>query len=105
MAASAQVERDAGFVRGLNLFDSTMIVIGVMIGSGIFIVSADMSRMIGSPGWLLASWALSAARRPNLAVKILLSPARQQLRFALWQVRLHRKVGTGQVDRFFQVQS
>ena len=59
MAASAQVERDAGFVRGLNLFDSTMIVIGVMIGSGIFIVSADMSRMIGSPGWLLASWALS----------------------------------------------
>lgn len=59
MAASAQVERDAGFVRGLNLFDSTMIVIGVMIGSGIFIVTADMSRMIGSPGWLLASWALS----------------------------------------------
>src|SRR5271165_6183868 len=37
-----------------------MIVVGVMIGSGIFIVSADMSRMIGSPGWLLAAWMFSA---------------------------------------------
>lgn len=55
----AQAEHDAGFVRGLNLFDSTMIVIGTMIGSGIFIVSADMSRLIGSPGWLLAAWAFS----------------------------------------------
>ncbi len=48
-----------GFVRGLNLFDSTMVVIGVMIGSGIFIVSADMSRMIGSPGWMLMAWVLT----------------------------------------------
>jgi APA family basic amino acid/polyamine antiporter len=59
MSPTTQLERDAGFVRGLNLFDSTMIVIGVMIGSGIFIVSADMSRMIGSPGWLLAAWVFS----------------------------------------------
>ena len=50
---------DQGFVRGLNLFDSTMIVIGVMIGSGIFIVSADMSRMIGSPGWMLMAWVIT----------------------------------------------
>jgi basic amino acid/polyamine antiporter, APA family len=50
---------DQGFVRGLNLFDSTMIVIGVMIGSGIFIVSADMSRLIGSPGWMLMAWVLT----------------------------------------------
>jgi APA family basic amino acid/polyamine antiporter len=50
---------DAGFVRGLNLFDSTMVVIGVMIGSGIFIVSADMSRLIGSPGWMLMAWVLT----------------------------------------------
>src|SRR5579863_9394549 len=48
-----------GFVRELNLFDSTMIVIGSMIGSGIFIVSADMARLIGSPGWLLAAWVLT----------------------------------------------
>jgi basic amino acid/polyamine antiporter, APA family len=42
--------------RALGLFDSTMIVIGVMIGSGIFIVPAGMSRILGSPGWLLAAW-------------------------------------------------
>src|SRR5579863_10335973 len=36
-----------------------MIVIGTMIGSGIFIVSADMARLINSPGWLLAAWALT----------------------------------------------
>ena len=50
-----------GFVRGLNLFDATMIVIGTMIGSGIFIVSADMARLINSPGWLLVAWAVTAA--------------------------------------------
>jgi APA family basic amino acid/polyamine antiporter len=52
-------KQDTGFVRGLGLFDSTMIVIGVMIGSGIFIVSADMSRLINSPGWMLMAWALT----------------------------------------------
>ena len=50
-----------GFVRGLNLFDATMLVIGTMIGSGIFIVSADMARLINSPGWLLVAWAVTAA--------------------------------------------
>src|SRR5438045_455224 len=50
-----------GFVRGLNLFDATMLVIGSMIGSGIFIVSADMARLINSPGWLLVAWAITAA--------------------------------------------
>lgn len=45
-----------GFIRGLGLLDSTMIVAGSMIGSGIFIVSADISRQVGSPGWLLVVW-------------------------------------------------
>jgi len=45
-----------GFVRELGLFDSSMVVIGAMIGSGIFIVPADMARNIGSPGWLLVAW-------------------------------------------------
>jgi basic amino acid/polyamine antiporter, APA family len=44
------------FARGLGLFDSVMVVVGVMIGSGIFIVSAEMSRQIGSAGWLLLAW-------------------------------------------------
>ena len=55
----ATTTRAPGFVRGLNLFDATMVVIGAMIGSGIFIVSADMSRLIGSPGWMLVAWAVT----------------------------------------------
>ena len=50
---------DTEFTRGLGLYDSTMVVIGSMIGSGIFITSADMSRVIGSPGWLLIAWLLT----------------------------------------------
>jgi APA family basic amino acid/polyamine antiporter len=49
------------FHRGLGLFDSVMMVMGVMIGSGIFIVSAEMSRQIGSAGWLLVAWVLTGA--------------------------------------------
>ncbi len=48
-----------GFVRGLGLLDSTMIVAGSMIGSGIFIVSADISRQTGAPGWLLVVWLIT----------------------------------------------
>src|SRR5918999_672462 len=51
--------REAGLERGLGLMDATMIVVGSMIGSGIFIVSAESSRLVGSPGWLLAAWALA----------------------------------------------
>jgi APA family basic amino acid/polyamine antiporter len=50
---------DDKFVRGLGLFDSTMIVSGTMIGSGIFIVSADIARQVGAPGWLLVVWAVT----------------------------------------------
>jgi len=46
-------------VRGLSLLDATMIVVGSMIGSGIFIVSAESSRLVGTPGWLLVAWALA----------------------------------------------
>jgi len=45
--------------RSLGLLDSTMIVAGSMIGTGIFIVAAEMSRQVGSAGWLLASWVLT----------------------------------------------
>src|SRR3712207_1413990 len=46
-------------VRGLGQLDATMIVVGSMIGSGIFIVSAESARLTGAPGWLLAAWALA----------------------------------------------
>jgi APA family basic amino acid/polyamine antiporter len=46
-------------VRGFGLLDATMIVIGSMIGSGIFIVSAKSAALVGAPGWLLAAWAIA----------------------------------------------
>jgi basic amino acid/polyamine antiporter, APA family len=49
----------AGFVRALGLFDSTTIVVGSMIGSGIFIVSADIGRNAGSTGGLLVAWIIT----------------------------------------------
>src|SRR5437660_363614 len=54
-AAKAQ-DKSTGFIRGLGLLDSTMIVAGSMIGSGIFIVSADIAREVGAPGGLLVVW-------------------------------------------------
>ena len=51
-----ETSEEKKFHRSLGLFDSTMVVAGSMIGSGIFIVSADMSRQLGSSGWLLLSW-------------------------------------------------
>jgi APA family basic amino acid/polyamine antiporter len=57
VAQSGEVER--GFRRELGLFDSTMVVAGSMIGSGIYIVSAAMARELGSPGWLLVAWAIT----------------------------------------------
>src|SRR5213596_2860525 len=48
-----------GFIRGLGLLDSTMIVAGSMIGSGIFIVSADIARQTGSVGGLLLTWIIT----------------------------------------------
>src|SRR5262245_25824980 len=58
-AAAVATTLDTEFNRGLGLYDSTMVVVGSMIGSGIFIVSADMSRTIGSPGWMLGAWILT----------------------------------------------
>ncbi len=49
------------FVQGMGLFSATAIVMGSMIGSGIFIVSAEMSRTLGSPALLIAAWLVTAA--------------------------------------------
>jgi basic amino acid/polyamine antiporter, APA family len=58
-AAAGQPTHDTEFKLGLGLFDSTMMVAGSMIGSGIYIVAADMSRLMGSPGWLILGWLLT----------------------------------------------
>ena len=52
-------ESSATFHRSLNLLDTTALVMGSMIGSGIFIVSADIARTVGSPGWLLVVWGIA----------------------------------------------
>jgi len=57
--ADAEREGASRLERGLGPLDATMLVVGSMIGSGIFIVSAESSRLVGAPGWLLVAWALA----------------------------------------------
>ncbi|MFY9585554.1 MAG: amino acid permease [Candidatus Acidiferrales bacterium] len=57
--AAHQRPADSGLVKGLGLLDATMIVVGSMIGSGIFIVSADIARQTGSAGGLLMAWVIT----------------------------------------------
>src|SRR2546430_5006633 len=59
MNDNAGNHRQTGLVRALGLVDATMIVMGSMIGSGIFITSAESARLIGAPGWLLLTWAVA----------------------------------------------
>lgn len=62
MDADAQGQssgNNTSFKSSLRLIDATMLVVGSMIGSGIFIVSADIVRQTGSAGWLMAVWAIT----------------------------------------------
>src|SRR5437899_3119228 len=52
-------QQQSDLVRALGPIDATMIVMGSMIGSGIFITSAESSRLSGAPGWLLLAWAVA----------------------------------------------
>src|SRR6266568_917461 len=49
-AVNPPTKDEPGFVRAIGLFDGTMIVVGSMIGSGVFIVAADITRLTGSAG-------------------------------------------------------
>lgn len=60
MAETQLVSKETGLVKGLGLVDATTIVMGSMIGSGIFIVSADIARQVQSPGLLLMTWIVTA---------------------------------------------
>ncbi len=53
------MQQNEDFKRELGLLDGTMLVVGSMIGSGIFIVSSDIVRQVGSAGWLILIWVLS----------------------------------------------
>src|SRR4051812_6495695 len=59
LTAKEAIREDKEFKRSLGLLDATMIVAGSMIGSGIFIVSADIIRNVGSAGWLIAVWLIT----------------------------------------------
>src|SRR3979409_2205151 len=61
-------EPTASFQPSLSLLDATMIVAGSMIGSGIFIVSADITRNVGSAGWLIAVWLITGFMTITAAV-------------------------------------
>ncbi|MFH1224112.1 MAG: amino acid permease [Pseudomonadota bacterium] len=52
-------KKEYKFKRSLNLFDATMLLMGSMIGSGIFIVTADVARTVGSSGYMLVAWAVA----------------------------------------------
>ena len=58
----------SSFKPSLGLVDATMVVAGSMIGSGIFIVSADITRNVGSAGWLIAVWAITGFMTVTAAV-------------------------------------
>ena len=60
MSTAAETRADAGLVKRLGLLDSTTIVMGSMIGSGIFIVSSDIARQVQSPGLLMMTWVITA---------------------------------------------
>ncbi len=59
--ATAETDVRTGLVKALGLTDATTLVMGSMIGSGIFIVSADISRQVNSPGLLILVWLIGAA--------------------------------------------
>src|SRR5579859_7223485 len=66
--AQTSTKQDHGFVRAIGLFDGTMIVVGSMIGSGIFIVAAQIGRQTGSPGGLILTWILTGVLTVSAAL-------------------------------------
>jgi APA family basic amino acid/polyamine antiporter len=60
LVAAGDQKSSPHFVQGMGLFSATAIVMGSMIGSGIFIVPADMTRVLGSPALLIAAWLVTA---------------------------------------------
>src|SRR5678815_4253018 len=65
---AAPPQHATSFKQSLGLVDATMVVAGSMIGSGIFIVSADITRNVGSTGWLIAVWLITGFMTITAAV-------------------------------------
>jgi APA family basic amino acid/polyamine antiporter len=60
MATASESAAGSGLLKGLGLIDATALVVGSMIGSGIFIVSADIARQVASPGLMILAWVVTA---------------------------------------------
>ncbi len=60
MAGTATSINTVGLAKSLGLLDATTLVMGSMIGSGVFIVAADIARQVQSPGLLIATWVVTA---------------------------------------------
>jgi APA family basic amino acid/polyamine antiporter len=56
-----ETTRDNGLIKALGLVDATTLVMGSMIGSGVFVVAADISRQVQSPGLMMMTWFATAA--------------------------------------------
>jgi APA family basic amino acid/polyamine antiporter len=66
--STAKAAKASALHRDLGLLDATSLVIGAMIGSGIYITSAESARLVGAPGWLLMAWALAGVMTVSGAV-------------------------------------
>ena len=60
MAKHTPPPSNTQLVQGLGLLDATTLVMGSMIGSGVFIVAADIGRQVGSPGMMMMTWVVTA---------------------------------------------
>src|SRR5690348_3720385 len=65
---STVVSKSSELIPGLRLFDATTLVMGSMIGSGVFIVAADIARQVQSPGLFLLTWIISGLMTISAAV-------------------------------------
>ncbi len=72
-SSSSVPSAQAGFAPRLNLYDSVMIVAGSMIGSAIFIVTSEMSRTLGSVGWVMVSWLIAGLLTVTGALSLMAS--------------------------------
>jgi len=64
----AKASKAGALHRDIGVLDATMLVMGAMIGSGIFITSAESARLVGAPGWLLLAWALAGVMTVSGAI-------------------------------------
>src|SRR3989475_7050342 len=87
MATAQQPQTE--FVKALSRLDATALVVGSMIGSGIFIVSADILRQVHAPAVLLIVWALSGVDQDRKSTR--LNSSHSQISYAVFCLKKKKK--------------